>query len=131
MTVLLDTNIFLWILADDERLSSGCRRIYLEAGNDFLLSMASIWEIFIKLGNGKLGLPSPPERFLRDQLRENGIKLLPVRFVHAAKLKDLPKFHKDPFDRLIIAQALTEKLPVLSSDQVFGDYGVKNLFYMT
>lgn len=128
MTILLDTNIFLWILADDERLSPGCRGIYVSPGNDFLLSMASIWEIYIKLGNGKLNLPSPPERFLRDQLRENGIKLLPIRFSHTAKLPALPNLHKDPFDRLIIAQALTEKLPVLSSDRIFNGYGVKNLF---
>jgi len=97
-------------------------------GDNFLLSMASIWEIFFKLGTGKLELPKPPESFLRDQLRENGIKLLPIRFAHTAMLPYLPKLHKDPFDRLIIAQALAEKLPVLSADSVFGSYGLENLF---
>jgi PIN domain nuclease of toxin-antitoxin system len=97
-------------------------------GDNFLLSKASIWEIFIKLGTGKLELPTPPESFLRDQLRENGIKLLPIRFAHTAMLPYLPKLHKDPFDRLIIAQALTEKLPVLAADSVLGSYGLENLF---
>jgi PIN domain nuclease of toxin-antitoxin system len=128
VTILLDTNVFLWLISEDERLSAPGRDLFADQANKLLLSMASVWEIFIKLGTQKLILPADPEGFLRAQLRENDIGLLPVRFHHAARLPGLPKLHKDPFDRIIIAQALCEKIPVLSADPLFAEYGVKNLF---
>ncbi len=128
MDILLDTNIFLWIINDDSRLSSSGRKIYLNEDNRFLLSMASVWEMFIKIGTGKLDLPKPEERFIIDQLQENAITLLPVHYNHTANLLHLPDLHKDPFDRLIISQSLVEKMPVLSSDKIFSKYGVKNLY---
>jgi len=128
MTILLDTNVFLWAISENPRISEGCREHYTNANNTLLLSMASIWEIFIKIGTGKLEFPEKPADFLQHQLKINAINLLPIGFHHTAKLIDLPPIHKDPFDRLIIAQGLTEKIPVLSSDPVFIDYGMENLF---
>ena len=128
MRVLLDTNVFLWILAEDPRLSGAARETFLDEKNDLAFSMAGIWEIFIKCGTGKLLLDEDPARFLRKHLDENGISLLPILFEHTAKLLELPYHHRDPFDRLIIAQALHEKIPVLSSDPIFQEYGVRNLF---
>lgn len=128
MIILLDTSVFIMIIQDSDRLSPNAKTLFLEERNSLLLSMASVWEIFVKIGTGKLELTVSPERFLRDQLDENGIELLPVRFEHAAGLLSLPAVHKDPFDRIIVSQALHEGLPVLSSDAVFADYGVRNLF---
>lgn len=130
MDILLDTNIFLWIISDDTRLTQEVIDVYLDPKNRFLLSLASVWEMFIKVSNGKLSMPSPPESFLQDQILENGITLLPIRYSHTAHFIKLADHHKDPFDRLIICQALVEKLPVLSSDKIFTKYGVENLFFL-
>lgn len=128
MRLILDTNVFLWIITGDTRLSENAQRLFLDQTNDMLLSMASVWEIFIQTGAGKLRLPEKPEVFLRDQLRENLVSLLPIRYEHCAGLLRLPNVHRDPFDRLIIAQALHERLPVLSADPAFVSYGVENRF---
>lgn len=129
MTVLLDTNVLLWVLSDDPRLTDSAQRIFLTQENRLLFSIASLWEIFIKLRLGKLTLDTgDPRAFIAAQLQENSVSLLGVTMEHAAGTLDLPMIHKDPFDRLIIAQALHERVPVLSSDSVFAEYGVKNLF---
>jgi PIN domain nuclease of toxin-antitoxin system len=128
VNILLDTSVFLMIIQDSDRLSQNAKKLFLGEGNRFLMSLASVWEIFVKIGAGKLELTESPERFLRDQLDENGVELLPIRYEHTAGLLSLPSIHKDPFDRIIISQALHERLPVLSSDAVFADYGVRNLF---
>ena len=128
MDILLDTNIFLWIISDDKRLTQDAIDVYLDPKNRFLLSMASVWEMFIKVANGKLSVPKPPAPFLQDQIQENSLTLLPIRYAHTAHLIKLADHHKDPFDRLIICQALVEKMPVLSSDKIFAKYGVENLF---
>ncbi|MEI6389310.1 MAG: type II toxin-antitoxin system VapC family toxin [Spirochaetota bacterium] len=129
MRILLDTNVFLWILTDDVRLSASARRLYLDDSNQLFLSMASLWEMFIKIGTGKLEIADrDPVGYLRAQLVENAITFLPITYEQVSGLLGLPKLHKDPFDRLIIAQALHEGLPMLSSDEIFADYGVRNLF---
>ena len=129
MRVLLDTNILLWILSDDERLSDTARQTFLDEENQLLFSIAGFWEIFIKLRLGKLDLDTgDPAAFFKSQLHENSVSILGITMEHVAATLDLPMIHKDPFDRLMIAQALHEKLPVLSSDSVFTEYGVKNLF---
>ncbi len=129
MRLLLDTNVLLWILGDDPRLSDKAKAAYLDGENEVIVSIASAWEIFIKIGTGKLQIGSKdPARFLRAQLRENGIGLLGIKYEHVARLLSLPDIHKDPFDRLIIAQALHEGLPVLSSDPIFAAYNVVNLY---
>lgn len=129
MRLLLDTNVFLWCIADDSRLSSSSKALFSNEDSRLFLSLASLWEIFIKVGIGKLTFTCDyPERFLRDQLEQNAISILGITIEHVAGLLRLPSLHKDPFDRLIISQALHEELPVLSSDSIFSDYGVQNFF---
>ncbi|MFW5827725.1 MAG: type II toxin-antitoxin system VapC family toxin [Alkalispirochaeta sp.] len=129
MNVLLDTNVFLWILADDPRLSDSAREVFLGPENRIWFSIAGLWEVFIKLRLGKLHLETrDPQAFFTAQLHENSVGVLGISMEHVAGTLELPMIHKDPFDRLIIAQSLHEKMPVLSSDTVFSDYGVTNLF---
>jgi len=129
MRILLDTNVFLWFIMDDPRLTAVSRKLFLDGNNKLFLSIASSWEIFIKLGTGKLSIDcKDPAVFIKDQLTQNSIALLGITYEHTAILLSLPPIHKDPFDRIIIAQALHDKLPVMSSDAVFAEYGVRNLF---
>ena len=128
MRILLDTNVFLWLIMDEPRLSQKCKDAFLDESSEPFLSMASVWEMFIKTGTGKLSLPEKPSAFIREQLTINSISLLPIRYAHLEGLLVLPMIHKDPFDRVIIAQALSERMPVLSSDSIFAEYGVENLF---
>jgi PIN domain nuclease of toxin-antitoxin system len=129
MRILLDTNVFLWLVMDDPRLTEAARRLFLDVDNKPFLSIASTWEMYIKIGTGKLTVSGKdPAGFLNDQIMRNSIALLGITFEHTAALLALPAIHKDPFDRLIIAQALHENLPLLSSDAVFAEYGVRNLF---
>jgi PIN domain nuclease of toxin-antitoxin system len=120
--------VFLWLIMDDPKLSQACKAIFLEQATEPLLSLASVWEILIKHRIGKLSVPGNPAAFIRGQLDMNGIALLPIHYAHLAGILQLPMIHKDPFDRIIIAQALHEHLPVLSSDSMFMAYGVKNLY---
>ncbi len=129
MDVLLDTNVFLWIISDDPRLNDKARNVFLNEDNRLLFSIAGLWEIFIKLRSGKLTVKTDnPAAFFKSQLQENAISIKGITLEHAAGTLDLPMIHKDPFDRLIIAQALHDRLPVVSSDPVFTEYGVTNLF---
>ena len=129
MTVLLDTNVFLWILSDDSRLTGAAREVFLDEENRLVFSVAGLWEIFIKLRSGKLTVDSgDPPAFFKSQLQENAVSILGITMEHVAGTLKLPLIHKDPFDRLIIAQALHERFSVLSSDPVFAEYGVNNLF---
>ena len=126
MSLLLDTQAFLWWVGDDPRLSRRARVAI--AGQPCLLSVASCWEMSIKVSLGKLDVPRPVDRFLQEQLEVNGFSLLPISLEHAAAVADLPFHHRDPFDRLIAAQARRDELAVVSSDPVFGRYGVKRVW---
>lgn len=126
MTLLLDTQAFLWWVTDDPRLSSRARRAI--AGTPCLLSIASCWEMAIKASVGKLDIRRPIERFFQEQLEVNGFSLLPVSLEHAAGVAGLPFHHRDPFDRLLAAQALHQQIPIVSSDPVFRKYGVKRVW---
>ena len=128
MRVVLDTNVFLWILSGDEKLSAAAREVFLDDDTSPLVSAASIWEIMIKASLRKLSLPRAPGQFIKDQLQLNSCTLLDITVDHCAAVASLPFHHKDPFDRLIIAQSLAERLPVLSADRTWRKYGVKNLF---
>ena len=125
MKVLLDTHVFLWWITDDPRLSSRAREIIAEGANEIFLSAVSGWEIAIKAKLGRLRLPDDPERFIPEQLRLNAIETLPVQMSHALHVYKLPDHHRDPFDRLLIAQAQLEKLPVLTADPQISRYPVK------
>ena len=126
MTLLLDTAAFLWWVSDDAKLSRRATGAISE--RPCLLSVASCWEIAIKAGLGKLDIPRPLDRFLQAQLEVNGFSLLPISLEHTAAVADLPFHHRDPFDRLIAAQARLDALTVVSPDPVFRRYGVKRIW---
>lgn len=126
MTVLLDTQAFLWWVIDDPRLSSRAARAI--AGSDCLLSVASCWEMAIKVSLGRLRLAAPLERFVQEQLEVNGFGLLAVSLEHTGGVAHLPFHHRDPFDRLLAAQSLAEGIPVVSVDPLFSQYGVKRVW---
>jgi PIN domain nuclease of toxin-antitoxin system len=126
VAVLLDTQAFLWWVTDDPKLSRRARRTI--ADERCLLSAASCWEMAIKASLGKLEMPRPVDRFLQEQLEVNGFALLQISLGHVAAVADLPFHHRDPFDRLIAAQALEEEMAVVSSDPVFRKYRVKRIW---
>jgi len=125
MRVLLDTHTFLWWISNDTRLSSRAREIISDGNNELLLSAASGWEIAIKVRLGRLQLPYEPERFIPEQLAINAIQSLPIKMSHALHTYNLPIYHRDPFDRIIIAQAQLEGLPILTSDPQIAKYKVE------
>lgn len=128
MRALLDTHVFLWWVNDDARLSSQARKLFGEGENELFLSAVSGWEIVIKAKLGRLQLPDDPARFLSEQLLLNAIKTLPIQMSHALHVYTLPDHHRDPFDRLLVAQAQLENLPILTSDSAIAKYQVKTIW---
>jgi PIN domain nuclease of toxin-antitoxin system len=128
MRALLDTHALLWWLVDDERLSGDARGFIGDEDNDVLCSAASAWEIATKHRLGKLPEAGQIARSLPSLLRKARIEVLGIGVEHALKAGELPGPHKDPFDRMLIAQAKIEKLPVITADPVFGEYGVRVLW---
>lgn len=126
--LLLDTHAFLQWVNDDPKLRAAARRAIADVANDCFLSVASCWEMAIKSSLGKLKLASPIEQFIPEQLTANGFLLLNLTLRHVAKVEKLPLHHRDPFDRLLIAQAITEKMVIVSADSVFPDYGVRRIW---
>jgi PIN domain nuclease of toxin-antitoxin system len=125
----MDTHAFLWWGEDNPKLSPLAREIISDADNSLLLSTASAWEIAIKASLNKLdNVPADLEGFLDEQLLINGFEILPVGLQHAVGIRDLPHHHNDPFDRMLIAQALSEGIPILSTDGKFGPYNVSVLW---
>ncbi|MEL7141446.1 MAG: type II toxin-antitoxin system VapC family toxin [Cyanobacteria bacterium J06554_3] len=123
MRVLIDTHILLWFINNDPRLSQKTKSL-LQSDIDVSVSIASLWEIAIKVSIGKLALPDSIEKLFPQQLNLNQIDLLPIEVGHLQILSALPFHHRDPFDRLIVAQALVEKIGLVSVDNVFEAYGV-------
>ena len=128
MRVLLDTHAFLWWVQDAGVLSKRARAVIAEPENECFLSLASCWEIAIKLSLGNLKLSAPIERFIPEQLMINGFRQLDIGFRHIARVASLAFHHRDPFDRLLAAQALEDGLTVVSADTVFRRYGVKRVW---
>ena len=122
MRLLLDTHIFLWLIDDSDRLSNKYRQIIHNLDNEIFLSVVSIWECVIKYQTGKLIFPSSPETYLPMQRREHLIKTLNVDENSIARLINLPLLHKDPFDRLIISQALQHDLVLMTEDRAVLAY---------
>lgn len=125
MRVLIDTHAFLWFITADSRLSDHARQVLSTGGNQVLLSVASVWEIAIKVAIGRLPLPLPLDTLIADQLRLNRIGLLPISLDHALGVAHLPMHHRDPFDRLLVAQAIREEIPLVSADEAFDAYPVQ------
>ncbi len=128
MRVLLDTHGFLWFIEGKPLLSITARRIVEDTANERLLSIASVWEAAIKFGTGKLELSQPFADLIPYQLRINDIRLVSITFDHTAQLTTLPFHHRDPFNRLLIAQAMTGNLPIVSVNSAFDAYAVTRLW---
>lgn len=128
MNLLLDTQALLWFVLDDSRLSDKARQSIIAPDTLVFVSPVSLWEIAIKISLGKYALPLPFATFWDDQLLTNDFVLLPISGAHTARVADLPYHHRDPFDRLIVAQSLVEGVPIVSSDELFTRYGVERIW---
>ena len=124
MSLLIDTHILLWLLVGSSRLTHDAYATLADRRNTLFLSAASTWEIAIKVGLGKLDLPVDLQAWLPGELDAGGIRLLPIRLEHTLGIEGLPLHHRDPFDRLLISQAVTDGLTIVTSDRVFGLYDV-------
>ena len=122
MRVLLDTHAFLWFIDGDARLSRHARALIEDPSNERLLSVGSLWEMAIKAGLGRLDLALPFPDLVERQVERNAMVVLPVLPPHLDAVASLPHHHRDPFDRLIIAQAISEDVPVVSRDGAFAAY---------
>jgi len=124
MNLLLDTHIFLWFVNDDPRLSNSLKNL-IESENDLsFLSVASLWEMSIKYNLGKLTLAPSYEEFIEREVLQSSIILLNIRLEHLKINASLPFHHRDPFDRIIIAQSLAESIPIVTVDSAFSQYSV-------
>jgi PIN domain nuclease of toxin-antitoxin system len=128
MRALLDTHTFLWWVTDDPQLSPLARAIIEDGGNELYLSAASAWEIAIKVQTGRLPLPVPPAEFVPQHMQESGFQPMPVQITHALRVYDLPPLHRDPFDRLLVAQALAEGFPIVTADPLIRQYEIETLW---
>ncbi len=128
MRLLLDTHSFLWFIGGNASLSPTARTLIEDVDNQPLLSMASLWEMAIKLSIGKLSLGRPFETLIPEQMRLNGVELLQIEMAHVVVVARLPFHHRDPFDRLLIAQAMVEQIPIVSGDPTFDLYHIRRLW---
>lgn len=127
MRILLDTHVWLWLQVEPERLSDESLEMLADPANELFLSAASAWEIAVKVGVGKLVLPAPPDEYVPSRLASSGTIALPVELRHALHVANLPAHHRDPFDRLLVAQAQLESLPLISADRQLAAYDVEVL----
>ena len=124
MTYLLDTHVWLWMLADPSRIRADLLAEMASSRTRLLLSAASSWEMAIKWALGRLLLPEPPDAYVPSRMRRTGVTGLAVEHVHTLHVATLPPVHRDPFDRLIVAQARVERLAIVTVDRVFDAYDV-------
>ena len=128
MRILLDTATFLWAVADPSELSGKARELIVDPGNEIFLSSVSAWEIAIKYALGRLPLPEPPDRFVPIQRKDHGIEPLPLDEEAALHLARLPLLHKDPFDRMLVCQAMVHGLVILTPDKLVNQYPVRAMW---
>jgi PIN domain nuclease of toxin-antitoxin system len=123
--LLLDTQVWIWMRVSPRRLSTAARKILVEEDNELLLSAASPWEIAIKVAAGKLELPCSVEEFVTSRVAATRVTPLAITYLHAIESAALPPHHRDPFDRVLIAQARIEGVPLMTSDPAFRAYSVE------
>ncbi|MBV6624158.1 MAG: type II toxin-antitoxin system VapC family toxin [Rivularia sp. (in: Bacteria)] len=128
MKILLDSHVLIWWASSSEKLSKKVYDLINDTSNTLLFSIASVWEMQIKLQLGKLNLNSTLPTLINNQQRVNNLQILPVELTHIYALNNLPSHHKDPFDRLLIAQAIVEQIPLASIDEVFDNYPIQRLW---
>lgn len=128
MRLLLDTHAFLWFATSDRRLSTAAAAMIEDEANQSFLSIASAWELTIKQSIGKLTLTQPIEDLLGDAVKLHGINLLHIELTHVICTGTLPFHHRDPFDRLLIAQSMSEGIPLVSADPFFDSYGIERIW---
>lgn len=128
MRLLLDTHTLLWFALNDPQLSATAQSLIVDPANVKLVSPASYWEIAIKISTGKYTLAQPYEDFMHNAIDMNGFQHLPIEPRHTAILTTLPYHHRDPFDRLLVAQAMVEAIPMVSADPILSLYGISRLW---
>jgi len=125
---ILDTHVFLWWVLDIPRLSVEARSILQDGANELLFSTASAYELTIKAQSGRLSLPEPPDSYVPSRLAANAFETLSIELAHALRAGSLPAIHRDPFDRMLIAQAQIEGLPILTADPAISRYDVETIW---
>jgi PIN domain nuclease of toxin-antitoxin system len=128
MKALLDTHVFLWWITDDGRISKHARAIIQDTKNELYLSAASAWEIAIKAALGRIRVHEDLNLFMTQQMNKNGIAALPINVNHALGVYTLPDLHRDPFDRLLVAQAKQEGMPIITADEWIKRYDVETIW---
>ena len=129
MRALLDTHAFLWwATSRGARVSGIARELIEDADNELMLSVASVWEIAINVGSGRLELPGPINDYIPDRLKRHGFSVLSVDAPHALRVARLPPIHRDPFDRLLVAQAQVEGIPIVTSDPAIAQYDIETIW---
>lgn len=128
MRILLDTNVFLWWVEDSPKLSDRARGVIADERNEVLFSVVSGWEMVVEVGVGKLALDEAPGAFIPEQIARNQLEILPMSLDHVLRVHDLPDHHKAPFDRLLVAQALVEEVPIVSANPEIARYPVEVLW---
>ncbi len=128
MNLLIDTCTFLWYVTDDDSLSATASVLISDPNSVSYVSIATIWEIAIKSRTGKLEIPSPFAQFIDTALLNNSFRIRNISISHLKRVADLPLFHRDPFDRLLIAQSQVEGLPIITNDAAFDHYHVRRIW---
>ena len=128
MRLLLDTCVFIWLTQAPAQLTAAARRAIDNAENELWLSHASIWEVHLKHLAGKLTLPDKPRVWLEEQMSVWGVQDFPLDLPSVHLTSELPRVHKDPFDRMLVAQAMVERMPLVSADSAFDAYGITRLW---
>jgi PIN domain nuclease of toxin-antitoxin system len=128
MRLLIDAHTFLWFVWDDLQLGTNARALIVNPTNQKLISTVTYWEIAIKVSIGKLDLGEPYRAFMHREINRNNFDILPVSVDHAAAVSLLPFHHRDPFDRMLVAQAIVEQIPIVSGDPAFDAYSITRLW---
>lgn len=128
MRALVDAHVVLWAASDDDRMPAPVRDLLIDAKTRLILSVATIWELTLKATAGKVRLPEPPERYFDGLVRDFGYEVLPIHQRHVLALPELPSVHADPFDRILVAQALIENLAVVTGDEQIRGYPIRTIW---